>query len=71
VSVLEQVVGTLVRVIRMNDQLVALTGKVDRHQQRLEDLGARVIRLETALELGLTQSGSKRSSRPRLPRPDR
>jgi len=71
VSVLEQMVGTLVRVIRMNDQLMALTEKVNRHQQRIEDMNTRVIRLETALELGLARSGGKRSARPRLPGPDR
>ena len=72
-SVLEQVASTLMRVIRMNDRLAVLTEKVDRQQQRIEDVSARLIRLETALELGLApglgQSSGAKGRRPRLPKP--
>ena len=68
-SVLEQVASTLLRVIRMNDRLALLTEKVDRQQQRIEDVSARLIRLETALELGLAQSSGTKGRRPRLPKP--
>ena len=68
-SVLEQVASTLMRVIRMNDRLTLLTEKVDRQQQRIEDVSARLIRLETALELGLAQSSGRKGRRPRLPKP--
>lgn len=68
-SVLEQVASTLMRVIRMNDRLALLTEKVDRQQQRIEDLSARLIRLETALELGLARSSGPKGRRPRLPKP--
>ncbi len=68
-SVLEQVASTLMRVIRMNDRLTLLTEKVDRQQQRIEDVSARLIRLETALELGLAQSSGAKGRRPRLPKP--
>lgn len=75
-SVLEQVVGSLMRVIRMNDRLAALTERVDRQQQRIEDVTERVIRLETALELVLAQSAARtlparKQARPRLPKPNR
>lgn len=68
-SVLEQVATTLMRVIRMNDRLAVLTEKVDRQQQRIEDVSARLIRLETALELGLAQPSGPKGRRPRLPKP--
>jgi hypothetical protein len=67
--VLEQVASTLMRVIRMNDRLAVLTEKVDRQQQRIEDVSARLIRLETALELGLAQASGAKGRRPRLPKP--
>jgi len=68
VSVLEQVVGSLLRVIRVNDRLAALSDKVDRQQQRLEDVSARLIRLETALELGVARAPGRRPATRRLPK---
>lgn len=70
-SVLENVVGSLLRVIRLNDRLDGLAREVAQQQRTVEDLTHRVIRLETALELMLGQSGARRPPRARLPKPAR
>lgn len=51
--------GALATVIKMNDKIVGLSGQVQAQQQRIEDLTARVIRLETALEIALAARGIK------------
>lgn len=70
-SVLENVVGSLLRVIRLNDRLDGLAREVAQQQRTVEDLTHRVIRLETALELMLGQSAARRPPRTRLPKPAR
>lgn len=67
-SILEQVVGSLLRVIRLNDRLDRLAQEVTEQQQTLEELTHRLIRVETALELLLRQGGAGKSGRPRLPK---
>jgi 3-methyladenine DNA glycosylase/8-oxoguanine DNA glycosylase len=52
-SVLDRVLDGLMRVIRMNDKVEALSRAVVQQQARIEDLTARIIRLETALELAI------------------
>lgn len=59
-SVGDKLWDALTTVIRMNDRIVALSGHVQTQQQRIEDLTARVIRLETALELALAAKGVRR-----------
>ncbi len=54
-SALERVLDGLMRVIRMNDKVEASTVTVIQQQARLEDVTARVIRLETALEIALSR----------------
>lgn len=44
---------TLTTVIKMNDRIVSMSAQMQAQQQRIEDLTARVIRLETALEIAL------------------
>lgn len=53
-------------VIRMNDKVVAQAAAMSAQQAKIEDLTARVIRLETALEIALATgrtAGSKRLPR--------
>jgi hypothetical protein len=53
-------------VIKMNDKVVNLASMAVAQQAKIEDLTARVIRLETALEIALT--GRVAAIRKRLPR---
>jgi hypothetical protein len=55
----------LTTVIKMNDRIVSMAAQVEGQQQKIEDLTARVIRLETALEIALA---SRAGVRPRLPK---
>jgi hypothetical protein len=53
-------------VIKMNDKVVSQAAAMAAQQAKIEDLTARVIRLETALEIALLTrgtSGHKRLSR--------
>ena len=43
----------LTTVIKMNDRVTAMSAQMQTQQQKIEDLTARVIRLETALEIAL------------------
>jgi len=52
-SMTEKLWDALTTVIKMNDKVIAAAARLDTQQTRLEDLTARVIRLETALELGM------------------
>ena len=50
----------LTTVIKMNDRVVAMSAQMQAQQQKIEDLTARVIRLETALEIALAAQGVRR-----------
>ncbi len=54
----------ITRVIRMDDKVERLAGTVKTQQDKIEDLTGRIIRLETALELGLADQGRNRLSPP-------
>jgi hypothetical protein len=54
-------------VVKMNDKVVRVAAVLDAQQGKIETLTARVIRLETALEIALSQRGAP--SAKRLPRP--
>ena len=54
-SVTERAWDTLTTVLRMNDQVERMSGTLKAQQDKIENLTGRVIRLETALELGLAQ----------------
>lgn len=53
-------------VIKMNDKVERLAATVVAQQQKIETLTERVIRLETALEIGLARARGK--SAPRIER---
>lgn len=59
----------LTTVIRMNDKVERLAATVVTQQQKIETLTERVIRLETALELGLRHPRDKVGS-PRISHKD-
>ena len=53
----------LTTVIKMNDKVVAMSAQLQAQQHKIEDLTARVIRLERALEIALAARGTKRLER--------
>lgn len=56
-------------VIKMNDKVVSQAAVLTAQQAKIEDLTARVIRLETALEIALSaRSAIAMDTRKRLPR---
>ena len=50
----------LTTVIKMNDKIVGMSTQMQAQQHKIEDLTARVIRLETALEIALASKGGRR-----------
>ena len=65
-GVTDKVWDALTTVIKMNDKVVSQAAAMAAQQAKIEDLTARVIRLETALEIALSTrraSGNKRLSR--------
>ena len=59
-SISERLWDALTTVIKMNDKVVSLSAHVEKQQQKIEELTARVIRLETALEIALVAQGTRR-----------
>ena len=53
----------LTTVIKMNDKIERLAGAARSQQEKIEDLTARVVRLETALEIALATRGPRRIER--------
>lgn len=53
----------ITKVIKMNDRVERMAATMITQQQKIESLTERVIRLETALEIGLARSGSEKPSR--------
>jgi hypothetical protein len=62
-SITERVWDALTTVLRMNDQVERMSETLKAQQDKIENLTGRVIRLETALELGLAQ---RRNPKPLL-----
>jgi uncharacterized protein YlxW (UPF0749 family) len=58
-SVAEKMWDALTTVIKMNDKVERLAASVKSQQAKIESLTERVIRLETALEIALSQRGPK------------
>lgn len=56
----DKLLDALTTVIKMNDKIVSLSAQVQAQQQKIEDLSARVVRLETALEIALASRSSRR-----------
>ncbi len=55
-GVTEKMWDGMVRVIKMDAKVEGLAATVVEQQKKIEDLTGRIIRLETALEIGLSQS---------------
>ena len=62
-SITERMWDTLATVIKMNDKVVTLSVQMAEQQRKIEDLTARVIRLETALEIVLARRPARRIDR--------
>ena len=67
-GVTEKMWDAITTVIRMNDKVERLAGAVKAQQEKLENLTARVIRLEAALKIALTGLDRKRRSRRQIDR---
>lgn len=68
-SMMDKLWDAFSTVIKMNDKVVAQAAAMTTQQAKIEDLTARVIRLETALEIALSTRGASGSKR--LPRNSR
>ena len=55
-SVTDRILTALTTVIRMNDKVEAMAGLMKEQQRRIDDLNARMIRLESVLEIALSRS---------------
>jgi hypothetical protein len=58
-GVTEKMWDALAKVIRMDDKVERLAGTVKDQQIKIENLTERLIRLETALEIGLATQKKK------------
>ncbi len=58
-AVMEKMWDGISRVIRMDNKVELLAETVKEQQFKIEDLTARIIRLETALEISLAGRGFK------------
>jgi hypothetical protein len=67
-SMMDKLWDAFSTVIKMNDKVVAQAAAMAAQQAKIEDLTARVIRLETALEIALSSRGV--GDNKRLPRRD-
>ena len=61
----EKLWDALATVIKMNDKIVNVSAQIQAQQRKIEDLTARVIRLETALELALASQGRRALPKPK------
>ena len=66
-SVTDRILSALTTVIRMNDKVEEMAALMRQQQQRIDDLNGRVIRLETVLELALSQNRATTGGPPQLP----
>lgn len=62
-GVTDKMWDAITTVIKMNDKVERMAATIITQQQKIETLTERVIRLETALEIGLAQSSGKKPSR--------
>ena len=67
-SMMDKLWDAFSTVIKMNDKVVSTASLVATQQQKIENLTERVIRLETALELGMSSKGIATASTKRLTR---
>ena len=57
-SMMDKLWDAFSTVIKMNDKVVSQAAAMAAQQAKIEDLTARVIRLETALEIALSARGA-------------
>ena len=62
-SVADKMWDAITTVIKMNDKVERMAATSVAQQQKIESLTERVIRLETALEIGLARSGGEKPPR--------
>lgn len=62
-GVADKMWDAITTVIKMNDKVERMAATIVTQQQKIETLTERVIRLETALELGMARSSGKQSHR--------
>lgn len=62
-GVADKMWDAITTVIKMNDRVEQMAATIVGQQQKIERLTERVIRLETALEIGLARGGEKSSRR--------
>ncbi|MDP2829354.1 MAG: hypothetical protein Q8O37_12205 [Sulfuricellaceae bacterium] len=62
-GVADKMWDAITTVIKMNDKIERMAATMVSQQQKIENLTERIIRLETALELGLSQSRVKKPIR--------
>ena len=61
-SVGDKMWDAVTTVIRMNDRVERMAATIVSQQQKIESLTERVIRLETALEIGLARAAARKPS---------
>ena len=59
-GVTERVWGALTSMIKLEDKVVLQGQVIKAHQQKIENMTERLIRLETTIELLMRASGAKR-----------
>lgn len=62
-GVTDKMWDAITTVIKMNDKVERMAATIVTQQQKIETLTERVIRLETALEIGLARSSGKPTRR--------
>ena len=65
-GVTEKMWDALTTVIKMNDRVERMAATMKTQQEKIETLTERVIRLETALEIGLARAPADASAARRL-----
>lgn len=62
-GVTERIWAALTSMIKLEDRVTRQSEAIKVQQQKIENLTERVIRLETALEIGLAQAGNRPTKR--------
>jgi hypothetical protein len=63
VGVTERIWGALTSMIKLEDKVTRQSEAIKSQQVKIENLTERIIRLETALEIGLAQASSGKAKR--------
>ena len=62
-SITDKMWDAMTTVIKMNDKIERMASTIVAQQQKIESLTERIIRLETALEIGLARGGNTKPKR--------